>query len=215
MNLKIAKEQLLKSLKKEIRDKRTLVAMSNVSRERFVPYANRHLAYENIPLYIGHGQTISQPLMVALMTDALELKSSDRVLEIGTGSGYQAAILSQLADDVISVERIPFLAERAKSLLLKLGYFNIEVMMAESFIGCEAKAPFDAILVTAGAPRIINTLIGQLSPKGRLVIPIGSLEEQELVKIVKSEDRLYRYKLGKCRFVPLIGECAWQSDKTT
>ena len=151
--------------------------------------------------------------MVALMTDALELKSSDRVLEIGTGSGYQAAILGELANDVISMERIPFLAERAKSLLLSLGYFNIEVMMAESLIGCEAKAPFDAILVTAASPRIIKTLLKQLSPKGRLVIPVGSLEEQELVKIVKIEDRLYSYKLGKCRFVPLIGECAWESDK--
>ena len=213
MNLKIARKQLLKSLEKEIRDKRTLVAISNVSREKFIPYVDRHLAYEDIPLSIGYGQTISQPLMVALMTDALELKSSDRVLEIGTGSGYQAAILGELANDVISMERIPFLAERAKSLLLSLGYFNIEVMMAESLIGCEAKAPFDAILVTAASPRIIKTLLKQLSPKGRLVIPVGSLEEQELVKIVKIEDRLYSYKLGKCRFVPLIGECAWESDK--
>jgi len=205
-----ARQILIESISPGIKDKRTLFAMSRVPRERFVPIELQSSAYNDMPLGIGHGQTISQPYMVALMTEALELKGEEKVLEIGTGSGYQAAILAELARKVYSVERIPELAEAAVKLLSELGYKNIIVELAGDKLGFEKHAPYDAILVAAGAPTVHQTLIDQLAEGGRLVIPVGSRLEQELLRVTKRKTGNRMEKLGGCRFVPLIGRDAWQ-----
>ncbi len=212
MGLSDAKKRLLKSIGSDIHDERVLQAMEKVPREKFVPKESRHLAYEDIPLPIGYGQTISQPYIVALMTQALELESTDKVLEVGTGSGYQAAILAELAGRVISVERIEFLAEGARTLLRSLGYPSIEVRTTREGIGYPEEAPYDGIIVTAASPKLLSSLLEQLSSGGRLVIPVGSAREQELMKIVKSNDGYSVRTLGNCRFVPLIGRGAWESE---
>ena len=184
--------------------------MNRVPRELFVPPTSRHLAYEDIPLPIEMGQTISQPFIVALMTEALELKGTERVLEVGTGSGYQAAILAELAYWVISVERHPRLIEAARQILDRLGYNNIEIHLADENLGWRAAAPYDRIIVTAGAPRVPQELLDQLVDGGRLVIPVGSRYEQQLLKITKQGGRTTTQDLGGCRFVPLIAEGAWE-----
>lgn len=204
-----SREKLFHHLREEIGDDRVVDAMERVPRECFVPPASRHLAYEDMPLPIGEEQTISQPFIVALMTSALELKGQERVLEVGTGSGYQAAILSQLAQWVVSVERLPKLAESAKQMLRKLGYNNVEVNVTEETIGWKEGAPYDAIIVTAGAPQIPQELLGQLAAGGRLVIPVGSRFEQQLIKVTKGKAGVTTESLGGCRFVPLKGEGAW------
>jgi protein-L-isoaspartate(D-aspartate) O-methyltransferase len=207
--VKTARDALIDCLSRDIQDKKVLDAVARVPREEFVPEELRHLAYENIPLSIGFGQTISQPLIVALMTQYLELKGSEKVLEVGTGSGYQAAILAELAGRVVSVERIPELEIGARNTLEKLGYHNIAVHSAGKIIGWPEESPYDAILVTAGAPCIPPVLVKQLVPGGRLVAPVGSRWQQELVKFIRQQDGDRVEKLGGCCFVPLIGEDAW------
>jgi protein-L-isoaspartate(D-aspartate) O-methyltransferase len=201
---------LADSLRSGIVDERVLQAIGRVPRELFVPQELKELAYEDRPQLIGHGQTISQPFIVALMTQALELHGKERVLEVGTGSGYQAAILAELAGLVFTIERIPDLSEQAACLLGKLGYQNIIFGIAGDELGWSAHAPYDAIIVTAASPVLLQSLIQQLNIGGRLVIPVGSRWEQELLKVtrLKSGDRVE--KLGGCRFVPLIARDAWQ-----
>ena len=206
-----ARAGLIKQLSTEIKDKRVLAAMACIPREQFVPQENRYLAYEDGPLPIGWEQTISQPYIIALMTEALELKENEKVLEIGTGSGYQTAILAELAREVISVERVPALAESARKVLNSLGYKNIEIYIAKETLGWPEKAPYDAIMVTAAAPCIPDDLTAQLVIGGRMVIPAGSRYVQELYKITRQKNRNRVQKLGGCRFVSLIGKGAWES----
>ena len=212
MDFEAARARLIEHLGSEIRDERVLAAMVRIPRERFVPPEEQDLAYEDIPLPIGLDQTISQPFIVALMTEALELTGSEKVLEVGTGSGYQAAILAELARLVITVERLPALTEGAKRVLDSLGYTNIVVHLAEKTLGWQAEAPYDAIMVTAGAPRVPVDLLAQLAIGGRLVIPIGSRYVQELYKVTKRRKKNIVQNLGGCRFVSLIGEGAWEEE---
>lgn len=211
MDLERARARLFEHLSQEITDKRVLTAIARVPRELFIPPHYYHSAYEDMPLSIGFGQTISQPLIVALMTQALKIKGSEKVLELGSGSGYQTAILAELAGWVVSVERIPQLVESARQVLGKLGYTNIEIHMAERILGWPAGAPYDAIIVTAGTPRVPNTLVEQLVLGGRLVVPVGSRWDQELLRVTKKQRRNLIESLGGCRFVPLIGDDAWEA----
>lgn len=203
------RDALIRELSSEINDDRVLEAMRRVPREAFVPEDLRYAAYENRPQPIGHDQTISQPLMVALMTQALLLTGDETVLEIGTGSGYQAAILSLLARHVVTVERVAALAEEAEERLERLGYANIEVHAVDELLGWPDGGPYDAIAVTAAAPEVPRPLLNQLAMGGRLVIPVGSRDLQELVRIVKTPQGAQRHNLGPCRFVPLLGSAAW------
>ena len=212
MDFKAARARLIKYLSSEIRDERVLAVMARIPRERFVPLGEQDLAYEDIPLPIGLDQTISQPFIVALMTEALELTGSEKLLEVGAGSGYQTAILAKLARLVITVERLPALAEGAKRVLDSLGYTNIVVHLAEKTLGWQAEAPYDAIMVTAGAPRVPVDLLAQLAIGGRLVIPIGSRYVQELYKVTKLRKKNIVQNLGGCRFVPLIDKDAWEEE---
>lgn len=205
---------LIEHLRYEIKDEKVLSAMGHVPRELFVSSAHQQAAYEDRPLPIDLGQTISQPLIVAMMTEALELSGKERVLEIGTGSGYQAAILAELAHWVVTVERHELLVKKAKEVLDKLGYTNIEVHLAERKLGWCQGAPYDAIIVTAGAPKVPQELLDQLAPGGRLVIPVGSRYEQNLIKVVKRNDEIATQSLGPCRWVPLIGEEAWGEEQS-
>jgi protein-L-isoaspartate(D-aspartate) O-methyltransferase len=209
INYEAARTRLLEHLRTEIKDKRVLAAMSRIPRELFVPSENRHAAYEDKPLPIGWEQTISQPYIIAYMTEALELAGDEKVLELGTGSGYQTAILAELCRWVITVERIPELADSAREVLNKLGYKNIEIHPAGETLGWPPGAPYDAIMVTAGAPAVPDELLAQLDMGGRMVIPVGSRYLQELCKIVKREDKNKIVNLGGCRFVSLIGKGAW------
>ncbi len=202
--------ELIKHLSTEIRDKRVLDAMARIPRECFVPPEEQPLAYEDRPLPIGFDQTISQPLIIAMMTEALELTSDDKVLELGTGSGYQAAILAELARQVVTTERVPPLAKGAKEVLDRLGYTNIEVHLAEETLGWKRGAPYNAIIVTAGAPKVPDALLEQLAIGGRLIIPVGSRCVQELYKVTKHKKRNVVQNLGGCRFVSLIGKDAWE-----
>jgi protein-L-isoaspartate(D-aspartate) O-methyltransferase len=199
-----ARERLVASLRRTIRDERVLDAFANVARERFVPRELQEQAYEDRALPIGEGQTISQPLMVALMLEALELQGDEKVLEVGTGSGYQAALLSLLAREVVTVERVPALTEGAKRRLADLGYGNVKVRQAGEELGWEAEAPYDAIIVAAGAPGPPQSLIDQLAMNGRMVVPAGKRAYQELVRVTKSDIGVTLQRLGECRFVPLI-----------
>ncbi len=212
MDFEAARAKLIEHISSEIRDERVLAAMARIPRERFVPPEEQGLAYEDIPLPIGLDQTISQPFIIALMTEALELTGSEKVLEVGTGSGYQAAILAELARLVITVERLPTLTEGAKRVLDSLGYTDVVVHLAEKTLGWQAEAPYDAIMVTAGAPRVPVDLLAQLAIGGRLVIPIGSRYVQELYKVTKRRKKNIVQNLGGCRFVSLIGEGAWEGE---
>jgi len=212
MDFGAARARLVEYLSTKIGDEWVLTAMSRVPREFFVPLEEQNLAYEDRPLPIGLGQTISQPFIVALMTSALELTGQEKVLEVGTGSGYQAAILAELARLVITVERLPALAEAAKMTLDSLGYKNIRVCLAEPTLGWPAEAPYEAIIVTAAAPKVPDSLLSQLAVDGRLVIPVGSRYEQDLYKITKRIDENIVDNLGGCRFVSLIGEDAWDEE---
>ncbi len=194
-----------------IRDRRVIEAMLTIPRHLFVDEALQEQAYGDYPLPIGEGQTISQPYMVALMTEALELKGDEKVLEIGTGSGYQTAILAHLAERVFSIERISSLASRARRVLDELGIFNVVIRVGDGTMGWPEEAPFDGIVVSAASPDLPEPLIDQLAPGGRLVIPVGSPFSQELLKVTKKEDgSLIKQGLGGCRFVKLIGEYAWK-----
>jgi protein-L-isoaspartate(D-aspartate) O-methyltransferase len=209
-DLERARESLLKYLDHEIADERVVEAMRRVPRETFVPPEQYHAAYGDHPLSIGFGQTISQPFIVALMVQTLELKGREQVLELGTGSGYEAAILAELAQKVVTVECIPELAESAKQVLDRLGYSNIEVHVAGRTLGWPDGVPYDAIVVSAGAPSVPQVLLEQLAWGGRLVIPVGSRWQQDLLKVTKLKKGNRIENLGGCYFVPLVGEGAWE-----
>lgn len=208
-----ARAKLIEHLRSDIKDERVLRVMEHIPREMFIPQVSHYEAYEDRPLPIGLGQTISQPYIVALMTEALELNGTEKILELGTGSGYQAAILAELARLVITVERLETLAHRAQEVLHKLGYKNIEVHVAGPHIGWPDDAPYDAIIVTAAAPKVSDELLNQLVDGGRMVIPVGSRYEQQLIKLKKQQTGYEYENLGGCRFVPLIGQGAWEEDQ--
>ncbi len=196
-----------------INDAGVLKAMESVPRHLFVDEGLIAQAYSDNPLPIGERQTISQPYIVALMTQALELKSKDRVLEIGTGSGYQAAILAQLADRVFSIERIAALASRARKILDHLNYYNVAIRVGDGSYGWKEESPFDAIITTAAAPGVPRYLVDQLVVGGRLIVPVGGRDIQTLYKWTRlSEDvnDIKKEDLGGCRFVSLIGESGWK-----
>lgn len=198
-------------LARGIRDAAVLKAMREVPRESFLPPEMWHFAYEDGPLPIQAGQTISQPFIVAYMIEALELMGQEKVLEIGTGSGYAAAVLSLCAARVVTVERIEVLAQSARARLKELGYRNVTVRLADGTLGWKDEAPYDAIVVTAGAPEVPSELVEQLAPGGRLVIPVGPTPHaQSLVRVRKNaQGELKRENLCPVRFVPLIGEQGW------
>jgi protein-L-isoaspartate(D-aspartate) O-methyltransferase len=210
VDLERTRQSLLNSLDREIADNRVIDAMRRVPREVFVPQEQYHAAYDDRPLSIGFGQTISQPFIVALMVQALELRGDEKVLELGTGSGYEAAILAELAQKVVTVECIPELGEAARQVLDKLGYSNIEVHVTGRTLGWPEGAPYDAIIVSAGAPTVPQALVEQLTWNGRLVIPVGSRWQQELLRVTKLRKGNEIENLGGCYFVPLIGEGAWE-----
>jgi len=196
-----------------VRDERVLEAMGTVPREAFVPERLAELAYNDNPLPIGEEQTISQPYVVALMAEALELRPEDRVLEIGAGSGYAAAVLSRLAREVWAVERHESLALEARERLARLGYSNVQVHQGDGTLGWPEGAPYDAIVVAAGGPEIPRALLDQLAEGGRLVIPIGpDVRSQNLVRVRRKDGRYFREDLGPVRFVPLIGAQGWREE---
>ena len=195
-----------------IRDPRVITAMRKVPRHVFVEEALQNQAYSDHPLPIGEKQTISQPFMVALMTEAMQLKGMEKVLEIGAGSGYQTAILAEIAFKVFSIERIRSLTIQARKLLYDLGYLNVEIKFSDGTLGWVDESPFDAIIVTAGSPGIPQPLVDQLAIGGRLVIPVGDAADQELVRITKTEEGTKREDLGGCRFVKLIGQHGWEEE---
>jgi protein-L-isoaspartate(D-aspartate) O-methyltransferase len=195
-----------------INEPRVLAAIRRVARDRFVPPEWRALAYADRAVPIGEGQTISQPYIVATMTEALQLRPSDRVLEVGTGSGYQAAILGELASEIVTIERRADLAERARATLAALGYTNVAVVVGDGSLGWQDAAPYDAILVAAGSPSVPASLTAQLADGGRLVIPIGPREHQVLTVVRRVGDRFQQSDAGGCVFVPLIGKEGWDAS---
>ena len=195
-----------------IRDERVLDAMARVPRHEFVPERFQAQAYEDHPIPIGYGQTISQPYIVALMLEALALEPTDKVLEIGTGSGYQTALLAELAASVYSIERHAGLAQNAERVLAKLGYTNIVVLVGDGSEGLPQDAPFDAIIVSAAAPELPSTLVEQLRDGGRMVIPVGPAHAQELQLAQKQQGQLLVSYLEGCRFVPLITGRGYPSE---
>ena len=211
MNFDAARNRMVDEqlIPRGINEPRVLSAMKKVPRHLFVEEALQDRAYGDYALPIGEKQTISQPYMVALMTEALELSGSEIVLEIGTGSGYQAAILAELSRQVYSIERIASLALRARKVIEVLGYKNVDIKIYDGTLGWEEKAPFDGIIVTASAPDIPKSLTDQLKLGGRLVIPVGTRHFQTLIKVVKKKDGLVKMPLTECVFVPLIGAYGW------
>jgi protein-L-isoaspartate(D-aspartate) O-methyltransferase len=198
-----------------ITDHRVIQAMEKIPRHLFVDEGLTDQAYNDSPLPIDRQQTISQPYMVALMSEAMALTGDERVLEIGTGSGYQTAILAELAERVFSIERIAALAARARKVLDALNYYNVAIRVGDGTYGWREEAPYAAIMVTAGAPRVPRLLIEQLAVGGRLVIPVGSRYSQALLKLTRlseDPDDLKREELGGCRFVDLIGEHGWENS---
>ena len=188
-----------------IRDQRVLAAFAAVPRELFVPVELAHEAYADRALPIGQGQTISQPFMVATIAAALELRGGERVLDVGTGSGYQAAILAELAAEVVSIERMPELAARARETLARAGYENIEVREGDGTLGVPDRAPFDGIAVAAAAPAVPEALYEQLAPGGRVVVPVGTRNDQWLEVVTRGAHGPDRRRTVPCRFVPLLG----------
>jgi protein-L-isoaspartate(D-aspartate) O-methyltransferase len=204
------RQRLVEMLRQQgIRDEAVLAAIGRVRREAFLPTELADEAYENVALPIGQGQTISQPYVVALMSQALQVDRASRVLEVGTGSGYQAAILAELAGAVVSVERMPTLLAAAERVLAELSYRNVELHMANGRLGWERGAPYDRIIVTAAGPSVPDALLAQLGVDGRLVMPVGTRAEQELVLVRRTVGGFERTSLGGVRFVPLVGEGAW------
>lgn len=195
---------------RDIFDPKVLDAMRQVPRHEFVPEQYREMAYADAPLSIGHGQTISQPYIVALMTQLLELNPDDQVLEIGTGSGYQAAILSQLAKEVYTLERIPDLARQAELRLNVLGYSNVEVILSDGSMGAAEHSPYQAIVVTAAAPSVPEPLKAQLGDGGRLVLPVGARYSQTLERWRRDGEDFRREQVAPVAFVPLIGRHGWE-----
>jgi len=207
-------EVVAQAAQRGVRDARVLEALRAVPRQRFVPDVNRGDAFGDFPLPIGEGQTISQPLMVGLMTQLLALTGRERVLEIGTGSGYQAAILARLAANVVSVERHPSLSQEAQGRLAAMGLGNVACVVGDGTEGYAPAAPYDAILVTAGGRETVPPpLLAQIAPGGRLVIPLGSAHLQELTVFHRRPDGTFeRQTHGDCSFVPLIGKHGWAGD---
>ena len=195
-----------------VTDPQVLAAMGKVPRHLFVSEALRDQAYGDFPLPIGEQQTISQPYIVAEMTQALQPSEDDRVLEIGTGSGYQAAILAEIVFRVYTVERIHSLLVKSRKLFDNLNYHNIVTKYSDGTSGWAEESPFDAIIVTAGAPEIPNLLVSQLAVGGRMVIPVGNRYSQDLVKLHKNEHGIHKTNLGGCRFVKLVGEYGWRES---
>jgi len=195
-----------------IQSQAVLDAMLAVPRHKFIPPEGAAMAYDDRPLPIGLDQTISQPYMVARMTELLDLAPTDRVLEIGTGSGYQAAVLAELCTEVITIERHPELHEQARETLGVLGYANIELLCADGTMGYAPRAPYDAILVTAGSPRIPPLLLEQLAEGGRLVCPVGNRRQQRLMKVTRQGNALIDEEHTTCIFVPLTGQDGWPAD---
>jgi protein-L-isoaspartate(D-aspartate) O-methyltransferase len=201
---------------RDVRDERVLRAMEKIPRHLFIDAGLIDQAYNDNPLPIGEKQTISQPYIVAIMTEALELKGREKVLELGTGSGYQAAILAELADRVFTIERIASLAQKARKLLESLNYYNVVIRVGDGTYGWREESPFDAIVVSAGSPSIPRMLVEQLAIGGRLVIPVGSRYSQSLIKLTRlseNPDDVKREDLGGCRFVNLIGEHGWKVEQ--
>ena len=197
-----------------VADPRVLAALRRVPRHRFIPEHLWSQAYADYPLPIGEDQTISQPYIVALMTEILELKETDRVLEVGTGSGYQAAVLAELAATVFSIDRKGGLADQARSILDSLGYRNIRIRVGDGTLGWPEEAPFDGIIVTAGAPQVPRPLVEQLAVGGRLVIPVGDRFTQTLTCVRQTGEGLKCEYYGGCRFVRLIGKYGWDGGET-
>lgn len=198
-----------------IKDRRVIDAMLKVPRHKFVEEALEGKAYQDAPLPIGEKQTISQPYMVAVMSEALALDGSETVLEVGTGSGYQAAVLALLADRVFSLERIPSLARRARKVLDGCGFSKVNIRVADGTHGWQDMAPFQAIIVTAGAPEVPQNYLDQLAIGGRLVIPVGDRDTQVLLRITRTGEREYQEeKMLGCRFVPLIGNHGWEKERS-
>lgn len=193
-----------------IKDPKVLAVMRNIPRHRFLEEALISQAYGDHPLPIGEKQTISQPYIVALMTEALELQGTERILEVGTGSGYQTAILAELGEKVYSIERIYSLSVKARRLLDELGYLNVVLKVGDGTLGWKEEAPFDAVMVTAGSPDVPQPLVDQLAVNGRLVIPVGDRYSQSLVRVVRAKEGIRKSDLGGCRFVNLVGQHGWQ-----
>ena len=211
-DFRIAREKMVKDqlVTRGIKNERVLQVMGKIPRHLFIEEALAGEAYNDHPVPIGEKQTISQPYIVALMTEALELKRDENTLEIGTGSGYQTAILAELSSRVYTIERIEFPLMNARKILAKLGYTNILFKIFDGTTGWREYAPFDTIMVTAGAPDLPKPLIDQLADNGRMVIPIGDRYSQELIKIIRKGKSLKQKNLGGCRFVNLIGIHGWQ-----
>lgn len=207
LRLAMVERQLVR---RGIRDERVLAAMRAVPRHRFVPEKLAQFAYDDRPLDIGLRQTISQPYIVALMTELLEPRHTDRVLEVGTGSGYQAAVLASLVSEVFSVERLPELADAARERLTALGYGNVVVRWSDGTCGWAGAAPYDGVVVTAAAPHMPSALEEQVAEGGRLVCPVGTRRAQRLVKLVREGGRFREIDSIDCVFVPLIGEDGWE-----
>ena len=203
---KMVEEQLVE---RGIKDLRVLEVMSRVPRHLFAQESLQHRAYGDYPLPIGENQTLSQPYIVGAMTAALSLKGEERVLEIGTGSGYQTAVVAELARQVFTIERLNNLSRKAQEILEGLNYMSIVFKMFDGTYGWPDQAPFDAILVTASAKEIPESLVKQLGEGGRLVAPTGDADEQKLVVLTKNGSRISRRELGACKFVPLIGKYGW------
>ncbi|MCM8811887.1 MAG: protein-L-isoaspartate(D-aspartate) O-methyltransferase [Candidatus Omnitrophica bacterium] len=205
-------EQLVK---RGIRDPRVIAAMEKVPRHLFLPEPMRDRSYDDRPCPIGCGQTISQPYMVAFMTELLAIQSTDKVLEIGTGSGYQTAVLAELARSVYSIERIGELSHRAEEVLTELGYRNVTLKVGDGSEGWFEEAPFDAILVAASAPLLPEPLLLQLKEGGRFVIPVGDLRQQKLILVCREKGRSIAREAARCIFVPLIGSHGWRDGEVS
>lgn len=212
INFQKARDRMVETqlVSRGIHDPRVLEAMRKVPRHLFVDEALKEQSYSDHPLPIGDKQTISQPYIVALMSESLELQGHEKILEIGTGSGYQAAVLAELGERVFSIERNPNLAYRANQTLQKLGYKNVIVRVADGTLGWPDEAPFDAILVTAGTPKIPQPLLDQLAEAGRLIAPVGDRLAQELVLVESGPEGLKQTNLGGVRFVDLVGKWGWE-----
>jgi protein-L-isoaspartate(D-aspartate) O-methyltransferase len=212
MDFKELREFMVKTqlIPRGISDERVLNAMKKVPRHFFVDVYIQYKAYDDMALSIGEGQTISQPYMVAIMTQLLELKGNEKVLEVGTGSGYQAAILAELSKEVYTVERVAVLVKKAEDRFQSLGYKNIHVKIGNGTLGWPEEAPFDRIIITAGTPKIPAPLIEQLSEEGIIIAPVGDRFSQQLLKVRKSKGKLLENYHTPCVFVPLIGEYGWK-----
>ena len=214
MDFALARKKMVKEQieARGVKNERVLKAMMKVPRHLFIEEGLWSQAYGDFPLPIGEGQTISQPYIVALMTEALGLKGDESILEIGTGSGYQAAILAELAERVFSIERISSLGAKARRILDELGYANILIRISDGTYGWEEETPFDGVIVTAGAPEVPKTLCEQLKIGGRMVIPVGDEYSQILLKIVRKDTGYKKEDLGGVRFVKLIGDHGWKAE---